>query len=360
MGEYKEGYREFKGKEEFPSNVFYTTVALFIWLGIIHFLVLLVLFTVFFLPLTKSLIVFGMLFFFMFVPIDHHSKWGRSLSRYICKHACSYFPVTLHVADINAFQSDHSYIFGYEPHSVLPMGVVAPADLTGFMPLPKMKVLASSAIAFLKSRRGFLRIALEMGLPLVPVFCFGQSDLYKWWKPGGQLYLKFSRALKFTPIYFWGLFGSPLPYKQPMHVVVGRPIELKKNPQPTMEEVRGDKEVRTEQHASTKCHKHYTAAEHHNRQEYEVVSQRESSENDVRCLRGELQQVRDDCDRQESWVQALTAELDLKERQLTAANEKSTALAAELDLKEHQLTAANEKLKQICRPAKNTTKISTS
>ena len=55
MGEYKEGYREFKGKEEFPSNVFYTTVALFIWLGIIHFLVLLVLFTVFFLPLTKSL-----------------------------------------------------------------------------------------------------------------------------------------------------------------------------------------------------------------------------------------------------------------------------------------------------------------
>ncbi|KAK1587935.1 hypothetical protein Q3G72_018392 [Acer saccharum] len=84
MGEHKEGYREFKGKEEFPSNVFYTTVALFIWLGIIHFLVLLVLFTVFFLPLTKSLIVFGMLFFFMFVPIDHHSKWGRSLSRYQC------------------------------------------------------------------------------------------------------------------------------------------------------------------------------------------------------------------------------------------------------------------------------------
>ncbi|KAK1587412.1 hypothetical protein Q3G72_012556 [Acer saccharum] len=82
----------------------------------------------------------------------------------------------------------------------------------------------------------------------------------------------------------------------------------------------------------------------------EVVSQRESSENDVRCLRGELQQVRDDRDRQELRVQALTIELDLKERQLTAAtaaNEKSTALTAKLDLKDRQLTAANEKLK-VC------------
>ncbi|XP_050241465.1 diacylglycerol O-acyltransferase 2D isoform X2 [Quercus robur] len=235
----EEGGRVFKGREEFGlgSNTFQAILALGIWLGAIHLNIAIVLFTFLVLPFSKALLVLGLLAVLMFIPIDEQSRLGRRLSRYICKHACSYFPVTLHVEDINAFHPDRAYVFGYEPHSVLPIGVVALADLTGFMPLPKIKVLASSAIAFLKTRRGFVRIAMEMGHPLVPVFCFGQSHIYKWWKPGGKLFLQFSRAIKFTPIYFGGILGSPVPFRHPMHVVVGRPIELKKNPHPTMEEV---------------------------------------------------------------------------------------------------------------------------
>ncbi|KAI3515080.1 hypothetical protein L1887_13830 [Cichorium endivia] len=215
---------EFTGKEQ---PLIHMVLAMIVWLGSIHLNVFIILASFFILPLHKFYLVLGILAILMVIPINERSRSGRALGSFWVFYAPFLRHIWTWLGLTPATRKNFSSLLkaGYSC-IIVPGGT----QETFYME-------HDSEIAFLKTRKGFVRIAMENNCPLVPVFAFGQSYAYKWWKPRGELFLKFSRAIKFTPVVFWGILGSPLPFRQPMHVVVGKPIYFKKNTTTTMEEV---------------------------------------------------------------------------------------------------------------------------
>lgn len=99
----------------------------------------------------------------------------------------------------------------------------------------------------LKHRRGFVKIAMKHGASLCPVYAFGENTLYTQVpNPEGSFLRKFqgwmTTVCGFAPPVFHGrgafnyTFGL-LPYRRPTNTVVGKPIDVEKNENPTREEV---------------------------------------------------------------------------------------------------------------------------
>ncbi|KAH9820258.1 diacylglycerol acyltransferase-domain-containing protein [Melampsora americana] len=99
----------------------------------------------------------------------------------------------------------------------------------------------------LKRRLGFIKLAMREGADLVPVFSFGENDVYAQLanEQGTALYTiqkKFQSVFGFTlPIFHGrGVFNYSLgllPYRHPIVSVVGKPIRVELNPKPTLEEI---------------------------------------------------------------------------------------------------------------------------
>ncbi|KZC09827.1 PREDICTED: 2-acylglycerol O-acyltransferase 2-A-like [Dufourea novaeangliae] len=98
-----------------------------------------------------------------------------------------------------------------------------------------------------KRRKGFVKIALKHGTPLVPVFSFGETDIYDqiYGSEGtllkrAQHYIR--KKIGIAPIlligrgFFQYSFGL-IAQRKPVTVVVGSPMELPKIPEPTKEQI---------------------------------------------------------------------------------------------------------------------------
>jgi 1-acyl-sn-glycerol-3-phosphate acyltransferase len=264
-------------------------VALFMMLGgfYVNFLVSVICISQ--LPSLWAITVLAVWLTFAFLPAEYESPLGSRVARFIIKYTINYFPMKVVIEDESAFDPNQAYVIAAEPHSVLPLGVLLFTPQCGIFPVPKVRGLASKAIfwspgvrhiwtwlgsapvtresftellkkgitcvvvpggvqeclhmkkgrevVFLKNRYGFIKVAMETGSPLVPTFCFGQSNAYKWWRPTGKWYTHLSRTIGFTPLVYWGKFGLSVPFPEPMYCVVGKPIAVTKNTNPSREEV---------------------------------------------------------------------------------------------------------------------------
>lgn len=95
-----------------------------------------------------------------------------------------------------------------------------------------------------------MKQALRYGAPLVPVYSFGEVDIFNQASnPEGSFLKKLQRFLTryvfgFSPplIIGRGVFNYsfgiiPMPYRRPINTVVGKPIEVEKVENPSQEDI---------------------------------------------------------------------------------------------------------------------------
>ncbi|KAE8627920.1 hypothetical protein XENTR_v10007222 [Xenopus tropicalis] len=232
------------------------------------------------------------------------SSWVRNWA--VWRYFRDYFPIKL-VKTHNLLPS-RNYIFGYHPHGIMCLGAFCNfgteatgvskkfpgikchlATLAGNFRMPVLReylmsggicpvardtidyilskngtgnavVIAVGGAAeslncrpgkntvTLKQRKGFVKVALQHGADLVPVYSFGENEAYKqvvfeegsW---GRWIQKKFQKYVGFAPCLFHGcsFFSSNswglVPYANPITTVVGEPITVPKIEQPTQKDV---------------------------------------------------------------------------------------------------------------------------
>ena len=92
-----------------------------------------------------------------------------------------------------------------------------------FEGFPKPMTNPSDEYAILESRKGFVRMAIKHGLPLVPVYTFGATKMLN------RLQLpaiveKISNLLRISLCVFFGRFGLPIPFRTKLLYVIGRTL----------------------------------------------------------------------------------------------------------------------------------------
>lgn len=85
---------------------------------------------------------------------------------------------------------------------------------------------------YLAARRGFVRVAIQAGTPLLPVYHMGSSQLLRF-----VGLPRLSRRIRASVGFWCGVGGSPLPHRHDILSVVGEPVAVTQCDNPTQEQV---------------------------------------------------------------------------------------------------------------------------
>eukprot|EP00455_Lapot_gusevi_P046131 TRINITY_DN6023_c0_g1_i1.p1 TRINITY_DN6023_c0_g1~~TRINITY_DN6023_c0_g1_i1.p1 ORF type:complete len:134 (-),score=26.19 TRINITY_DN6023_c0_g1_i1:210-611(-) len=75
----------------------------------------------------------------------------------------------------------------------------------------------------LRSRKGFVEVAVQSGVEIVPIYYFGNSKIVDF---GPRFLSGISRKLKMSFGLIYGLWGLPIPRPHPICMVIGEPIPV--------------------------------------------------------------------------------------------------------------------------------------
>jgi 2-acylglycerol O-acyltransferase 2 len=88
---------------------------------------------------------------------------------------------------------------------------------------------------YLRRRKGFVRLAMQHGATLVPGYCFGNTAALHVLQDRAGVCARVSRVLRVSLLVIVGRWGLPIPFRVPIAGIMGEPIPLKANPNPTDE-----------------------------------------------------------------------------------------------------------------------------
>ena len=288
---------KWKVRETPQNSGFITSFAVTLWLGWNGIVLCLVLYAILLASRLQRTVIFGLMTLSLLLPPDFPGKAGHKFGDWIMLKAEQYFGLKTIIEDEEGLlkYSGKAIIYAFSPHDMLPFGVFAfnpilnrvpggstmhclmtsaifnipflkhvytwvkakPVDKKTFMGrLHKNKSFTfcpggvqevilldpqkpDDLVLFLQNRKGFIKLALLTGSPIVPVFGFHLDGTFGYWFPRGALVEKFSRMIGFLPMIYWGRFFIPfgIPHPKKLTIAIGSPIDVPKIDEVTNEKV---------------------------------------------------------------------------------------------------------------------------